>query len=130
MGTLDTGHGLTLAQLRLLFAVAEADHGSCSEIARRLGVAASTVTRMADRLAESGHIRREQAPGNRSVVLLTLTDLGHAALQSVLERREAIFTEALEAMAPDAAEQLGVALMSLHHTLGSLGHGEHSSRAL
>ena len=48
----------------------------CAQVARALGLDASTVTRLADRLAASGHITWGRDPGHRSVVTLELTATG------------------------------------------------------
>lgn len=123
--SLSASGGLTLAQVRLLFAIAESQSGSCSLIARRLGVAASTVTRMADRLRALGHVDRAHSPLNRSIVLLTLTDLGEETLRAVLARRGQTYQEALDAMDPAMARQVGESLAALHDSLVALGLSRH-----
>lgn len=123
--SLSASDGLTLTQLRLLVAVAESDGGSCSAIARLLGVSASTVTRMADRLHASGHLARAHAAHNRSVVLLTLTEHGAETVRTVLAHRDTVYEAALAAMDPATAAQVGGVLMALHEALARLGLTEH-----
>lgn len=43
------------------------------QVADALGLDASTVTRLADRLVAAGHVLRGSDPGNRTVVTLELT---------------------------------------------------------
>ena len=47
------------------------------QVARALGLEASTVTRLADRMVAAGHVARGSERGHRGVVALELTASGH-----------------------------------------------------
>lgn len=51
-----------------------------SQLARRLGIAPSTLTRIADNLVRLGYLERRGIPDDRRVVLLGLTDMGRERL--------------------------------------------------
>ena len=67
---------VSLPQMRLLLALEESDRTPSARLAESLGVAASSVTRMADRLVAAGYVRRGGDPYNRSVVTLELSASG------------------------------------------------------
>ena len=61
------------ARGRILFVLWEKDGIPVQELAARTGLEPSTLTRMLDRLEQSGHIRREVWAGDRRKVLIHLT---------------------------------------------------------
>jgi DNA-binding MarR family transcriptional regulator len=61
------------ARGRILFVLWKNDGIPVQELAARTGLEPSTLTRMLDRLEESGHIRREAWAGDRRKVLIHLT---------------------------------------------------------
>ena len=67
---------VTLAQFRLLAALADLGRARSAQVARALGLDASTVTRLADRMVAAGHVIRGSDPAHRSVVTLELTPSG------------------------------------------------------
>ena len=70
---------VTLAQFRLLAVLADLGRARSAQVARALGLDASTVTRLADRLVAAGHVIRGSDPAHRSVVTLELTASGQDA---------------------------------------------------
>src|SRR5581483_2793798 len=77
--------GIPPAQLRALAVLAGGDM-RMRELARRLGLATSTVTRLVDRLEAAGLAeRRDERPDRRSV-LVGLSRAGHDALRAVRGR--------------------------------------------
>ena len=62
------------ARGRILFVLWEKDGISVQELAVRTGLEPSTLTRMLDRLEESGHVRRSAEVGDRRKVLVHLTN--------------------------------------------------------
>ena len=59
---------ITLPQFRMLAVLAELGCVRSAGVARALGLDASTVTRLADRLVAAGHVERGSDPRHRSVV--------------------------------------------------------------
>jgi DNA-binding MarR family transcriptional regulator len=112
------GDDLSLPQFRLLLVVYE--NGPCSsvEVARAMGLAASSVTRLADRLTESGHVVRRADPGNRTVVILDLSTSGKALARKVIRRRRRELAALLEHLDPDVRAACAQGLRDLHAHIG------------
>jgi DNA-binding MarR family transcriptional regulator len=79
--------GMTFPQVRLLLVLQGLGEVSCSRLASALGVNASSVTRLADKLEARGYIVRGADPHNRSVVTVAVTEAGQQVVARVLERR-------------------------------------------
>lgn len=95
-------HGaVSLAQFRLLLTLDELGCSPSSQVAAALGVGASSVTRLADRLSASGHLRRGTDPRSRCVVTLELTDAGRALVERVMRRRREEIQRILGRLRPD-----------------------------
>lgn len=92
---------VTLPQLRLLRTLDELGTLSCTTLAAALGAAASTVTRLVDKLEAAGLVERGAHPHSRSIVTVTVTGAGRAVVRAVLDRRHALLTEVLDTMDPD-----------------------------
>ncbi|WP_265443565.1 MarR family transcriptional regulator [Flexivirga meconopsidis] len=101
--SVDDAAELTLPQMRLLFAVEEHPGASCAELARALAVAGSTVTRVADRLVDTGHLRRSHGDRGRVIVELELTDKGTAAIDDVVAWRSRFFADLVADLDNDPA---------------------------
>jgi DNA-binding MarR family transcriptional regulator len=89
--------GMTFPQIRLLLILHELGRVPSSRLAAALGVSASSVTRLADRLEARGLLVRGRDEHNRCVVTVEVTEPGrrvvaqvlgfrHAALRAVLDR--------------------------------------------
>jgi DNA-binding MarR family transcriptional regulator len=74
---------VSLPQFRVLAVLAEVGSARSGRVAGALGLEASTVTRLADRLVASGHLTRGREPGHRGVVTLALTPAGRELVTSV-----------------------------------------------
>src|SRR5690242_5372522 len=76
---------MTLPQLRALSLIAASQSGPTSrELATLLGVGASAVTPLVDRLVEHGFVLRHEDPRDRRITRLTATDAGRATLQQMV----------------------------------------------
>lgn len=62
------------AQGRILFALWKQDNIPITELSKETQLHKSTLTKMLDRLEGSGHLTREQMPGDRRTTLIQLTD--------------------------------------------------------
>ena len=110
---------VSLAQYRLLVVLASRGPQRIAALAEALGVNPSSATRLCDRLARKGLVRRRRAATDRREVRVSLAPLGRALVEDVTARRreeigrllaevpaaqrEAI-VEALEALAVAAGE--------------------------
>ena len=93
--------GLTPAQWRLLVAVLREERPTQARIAERLEIEPISVSRLIDRMAEAGWVRRTTDPADRRIRIVELTDMAQAArgtmvarLASVVDEAFAGFTEA------------------------------------
>jgi DNA-binding MarR family transcriptional regulator len=80
---------VTLPQFRALVVLAVRGTLRSADIAEELQVNPSTGTRMTDRLAAKGLVRRVRSTDDRRVVRLRLTRAGHDIVQDVISRRRA-----------------------------------------
>ena len=109
---------VTLPQFRLLLTVGGFDACTCSEAARSMGVGASSVTRLADKLEASGHIERHHDVRNRSVVMLSTTADGKQLIADVLARRREEFVRILGQIDPAVRTSAALGLRAFHETVG------------
>jgi DNA-binding MarR family transcriptional regulator len=79
---------VTLPQFRMLAVLADMGPARSVQVARALGLEASTVTRLADRLVAAGHVIRGSEPGHRGVVTLELTGTGRLLVAKVAAWRQ------------------------------------------
>ncbi len=94
-------HGaVTLPQYRVLAVLADLGEARSARVADALGLEASTVTRLVDRLAAAGHVRRSSDPTNRSAVTLQLTASGRGLVEQVVGWRLRELTRILLCLKP------------------------------
>jgi DNA-binding MarR family transcriptional regulator len=79
---------VTVQQYRALVLLATEGRRS-SDLAEELGVAASTTTRMCDRLCQKGLVHRFHRDGNRRTIWLGLTEAGRETVGAVMRARQA-----------------------------------------
>ena len=112
------GEGVSLPQMRLLLTLHDVGRCPSSRVAHALGLRASSVTRLADRLAASGHVLRGSDPHHRSVVTLELSDRGRTLVARVLAWRHEELTRILSQIDPAVRAQAARALMDFHSVVG------------
>jgi len=108
---------VSLPQMRLLFALRDGGQATCTQLAHVLDVNGSSVTRLADRLAASGHLVRSADPDSRSRVLLSLTEHGNDVIDAVLAWRSRELTRALHTLDAPTLDSLTRTLDVLHERL-------------
>ena len=94
------GEGVTLPQFRLLLALEGLGRVPSSKLAAQLGLAASAITRMVDRLEHAELVRRGADPGNRCIVTVELTAAGRRLVARALAHRHARLATVLDRMSP------------------------------
>jgi len=107
--------GIPPVQLQALAVLAGGDM-RMRELARRLGLATSTVTRLVDRLEAAGLAERRTERPDRRSVLVGLTVGGREALEGVRARVRGLVSELIAGLTPP--EQL-----ELLRLLAKLGQG-------
>jgi DNA-binding MarR family transcriptional regulator len=112
--------GLSTVQFTALTALRARDGLSSAQLARRSFVTPQTMNEMVHSLERRGLIARRQAPGNRRVLLLTLTDGGQELLAQCDPLVEAIEGEMLAAI---PAGQHGLLRQSLDLGYAALAEG-------
>ena len=113
---------ITLPQFRMLAVLAELGTARSARVARALGLDASTVTRLADRLVAAGHVTRGSDPRHRSVVTLELTPSGERLVSAVSGWRQRELSRIVAALPPGARGQLTSILGQLVTAAGD-GYG-------
>jgi DNA-binding MarR family transcriptional regulator len=97
---------VTLPQFRMLAVLADLGRARSAQVARALGLEASTITRLADRLVRAGYVTRGSEPGHRGVVTLELTAAGRRLVARVAAWRQEELARMLGRL--PAAQQVGV----------------------
>ncbi|GJF15675.1 transcriptional regulator [Mycolicibacterium cyprinidarum] len=106
--------GVSLRQFRLLLVLQQSGPLTSTACANALGVAGSSVTRLADRLNTTGHLTRGSDPRNRSVVTLELTAQGRKLVRQVTARRRRELSHVLNRIDPAERANCAAVLRSLH----------------
>jgi len=96
--------GMTVAQAATLHAL-QAKDLRLGELARRLGIAASTLTRNLARLEERGLVHRVADPGDRRASRVGLTAAGQRAAGEVERQEESFARAVLGELPPGSVEQ-------------------------
>jgi len=113
---------VTLPQLRMLAVLADLGRARSVQVARALGLEASTVTRLADRMVAAGHVTRGRERGHRGVVTLELTASGQDLVRQVAAWREQELARIFQQLPLAARAQVTAALRQLVEAAGE-GYG-------
>jgi DNA-binding MarR family transcriptional regulator len=113
---------VSLPQFRMLAVLSDLGRARSTHVARALGLDASSVTRLADRLVAAGYVARGSDPRNRIAVTLQLTDTGLDLVIRVAEWRRRELTLILERLEPGERDTLTAALRRLIEVAGE-GYG-------
>ncbi len=92
------GQPISVAEVHALMELANTVPLSQNELARRLRLEKSTISRLVGILEQRGWVERTQDPVDRRVVRLRLTQTGHQAADNLAAAREAKFTRLLQAI--------------------------------
>jgi DNA-binding MarR family transcriptional regulator len=113
--------GLRLGRLEVLRVIASVEQCRVNDIAMRLQITVGAVSKLVDRLEESGHCRRAPNPEDRRSSVLSVTPLGRTAL----EEAERIIDPLLQRCFADAdLHSLNEALSRVEQTLTAESAGE------
>jgi DNA-binding MarR family transcriptional regulator len=112
---------VTIPQFRLLLVLADIGQVPSSRLAAKLGMLASSVTRLADRLEAAGLLIRGHDPGNRSIVTVEVSPSGRELVARVVARRQALLAELLAGMTPAERAEAGRVARRLAELAASAG---------
>ena len=106
--------GLTIPQMRLLWALRDEDGLPVGALAERLGVNPSTITGHVDRLVRQSLVLRQQDAGDRRIVRNYLTEDGASTVGAMRHFVGAYLINILKRLSDDKLERLEQALADLN----------------
>jgi DNA-binding MarR family transcriptional regulator len=107
------GLGMSLSEVFAIGELADADTLSQQDLADRLGLEKSTVSRLAGGLERRGWLSRERDPANRRYYRLRLTAEGQAVAKRVGDHYRSHHAAMFEALTPAEREGLELGLTGL-----------------
>ncbi|WP_051393287.1 MarR family winged helix-turn-helix transcriptional regulator [Glycomyces arizonensis] len=114
------GHPASLSQLFALHELDLRSGLSQRELAERLGLEKSTVSRLVTDLESDGLVRRERDPDNRRLYRLEITDAGRRLHREIASAVHPRYLQWIEGMTPAEREGLEIGLPALLRAM----HGE------
>lgn len=97
-------------EIRVLTAIASEQPMTLTNLARRTGMHLSRASRLCDRLVGRGMVDRQEDPGDRRSLRLTLTARGARVVADVADARRTELTPALARLPADQQAELVTAL--------------------
>jgi DNA-binding MarR family transcriptional regulator len=116
--------GLNVPQFRTLMYVHRNQERSLTDVAEHLGLTPASTSTLVDGLARRGLLRREAAASDRRRISLSLSETGHAAMESVRRETRATLAAALSALAAPELRVIAEAMSALRRPFAA------SARAL
>ena len=114
-------HGMTRAQWAVLLKLERYEGLNQSDLAEYLDIRPITLTRLVDRLCDSGLIERRPDPNDRRAKLLYLTPAARPLLETISAQVEVLAEEVLAGLDPAAIDavlsQLGIARENLRQAI-------------
>ena len=119
-------NAVTLPQFRLLAVLADLGRVPTGEAARTLGLDRSTVTRLANRMVDAGHVVRGSDERHRGMVTLELTASGRDLVATADAWRRAELARIMARLAPEdqatVTASLGLLVAAAGDEYGVTGH--------
>jgi DNA-binding MarR family transcriptional regulator len=108
---------MTLSQLSAIATIERLGSVTLGELAADERVKPPTMTRIVDRLEESGYVLRSPDAADRRCVRVELSSEGHAFLTRHRSRRDAFLSTRVESLNGDDRDRLPVLVELLEHLL-------------
>jgi DNA-binding MarR family transcriptional regulator len=99
-----------MTQLKSLFLINSGGDINFRKLAEALGVTPSDVTVIVNRLVKQGLVSRTENPEDRRMMMLQVTDKGHALLANLRESGMKHMTEILTLLSPEELSALAQGL--------------------
>lgn len=109
---------VTVPQFRLIVLVVTLGPTRSGDLANRLAVGPSTLTRNVDRLVAGGWVARQPVAGDRREVRIAATARGRALVNDVSERRRGEIADIVARVPPSEREALVVGMAALRRAMG------------
>lgn len=109
---------VTLPQFRALVILAGSGEVTATELAERLAIHQSSVTRLCDRLVRKGLVARSQAESDRRVVTLRLTPAGRRLVRRVSDRRRKALAVIVDRMTAGQRAEAVAGMRAFAHAAG------------
>lgn len=109
--------GLSSAQWRLLIHVLRSERVTQARLAERLEIEPISVSRLVDRMEQAGWVARETDPQDRRVRQIVATQAALDIRESLFERANVVYAEALANIPPEAQQALHASLITLIQNL-------------
>jgi MarR family transcriptional regulator, transcriptional regulator for hemolysin len=119
--------GITRAQWAVLVRVDRAEGLNQSELAETLDLQPITLTRLLDKLCDSGLIERRPDPGDRRAKRLYLTAVARPLLQQLAALGEETMADALAGVGDDSIQRMNSELAIVKDNLRRLVHQQRSA---
>lgn len=121
---------LSAPQFHSLRIINEHDGASLSFVAQRLASGLPSASRLIDGLFERGLVTRETAPDDRRRVLLSLTPLGHATLDTFHQEAIAYLASLVEILSDEESTAIidAMAMLRRAFSLNNVPRCHHASR--
>ena len=110
---------MTLSQCTAMIELGRAGFLSVNQLAERLDLDKSTVSRSSDRLVVEGLLLREEDPADRRYVVLKLSDKGKQSYSKLEQRMASYFENVIAEIDPHEREQVLKSLQLLSSALKS-----------
>jgi MarR family transcriptional regulator, transcriptional regulator for hemolysin len=118
--------GITRAQWAVLVRLDRAEGLNQSELAEVLDLQPITLTRLLDKLSDSGLIERRPDPDDRRAKRLFLTSAARPLLEQLALLGEATMASTLEGVPPEDVERIVSDLVVVRENLRRLIHNRHA----
>jgi DNA-binding MarR family transcriptional regulator len=111
--------GITGAQFGVLRCLSDAgvDGLMLSDLSRRLMVTCGNTTGVVDRLEQAGYLRRERRPGDRRIVMASLTPEGAELFSRIHPVYLEVVRSQMSGLSAEEKELLARLCERLHHTM-------------
>lgn len=97
--------GISLPQCHVVLEVEELSKTSIGELAKKLGLDKSTLSRTVDTLVKSGDVKREEDPEDRRYAMIALTAKGQGLSGGINTENDRYFQQVFERMGDRDSEQ-------------------------
>ena len=120
------GVDITMSQAKALYLLSVRPGATMSSIAAELGVGASAVSGLIDRLVAQGYVDRQEDPTDRRQQLVTITEAGTATLDRMREMRAQVTLRLLKGLDDDELQAFRTSLIALDREVQRLDTADSS----